>query len=233
MQIEVFTSNSMRAVFAALAPQFERASGHTLAASYDPAQIMLRRIASGESADLALLGDSAIDTLIAEGKIIAASRRPLVRLGAGVGVRAGSPLARLDTVEDFKRMLLAASSIAHTSEGASGMHFSAVVEQLGIAAEVKAKAVTQPGGLVGELVMAGRAEIAVQQIPELLAVPGIALVGPLPARLQKTTLTVGGIFASSPRPRPAQALLDFLATPAARAVFEAQGFEWAVGQPPG
>jgi len=225
MQIDVFTSNSMRSVFAALSPEFERATGHTLAVSYDPAQIMLRRIAQGESADVALLGDTAIDALIAQGKIVAASRCLLVRLGVGVGVRAGMPKPRIDTVEAFKQALLAAPSIAHTSEGASGLHFSTVVEQLGIAAQVKAKARTQPGGLVGELVMAGVAELAIQQIPELLAVPGIELVGPLPAELQKMSVTAGGIFTSSRRAEASQALLDFLVSPRARAVFLALGFE--------
>ena len=117
------------------------------------------------------------------------------------------------------------AACGHTSEGASGMHFGAVVEQLGIAAQVRTKARTQPGGLVGELVMAGEAEIAIQQIPKLLAVPGIELVGPLPAALQKSTLTVGGVFAASPRSGPAQALLDFLVTPQARGVFAARGFD--------
>jgi len=225
MQIDVFTSNSMRSVFAVLAPAFERTTGNTLAASYDPAQIMLRRIANGESADVALLGDTAIDALIAQGKILAGSRRLLVRLGVGVGVRAGSPPPRIDTVDAFKQALLAAPSIAHTTEGASGLHFATVIEQLGIAAQVKAKARTQPGGLVGELVIAGAAELAIQQIPELLAVPGITLVGPLPAPLQKATVQAGGIFAASPRAAAAQTLLDFLVSPTARDVFLAKGFE--------
>jgi len=225
MQIDVFTSNSMRSVFAALSPEFERATGHTIAASYDPAQIMLRRIAQGESADVALLGDTAIDALIAQGKIVAASRCLLVRLGVGVGVRAGTPKPRIDTVEAFKQALLAAPSIAHTTEGASGLHFSTVIKRLGIAEQVKAKAQTQPGGLVGDLVMAGVAELAIQQIPELLAVTGVELVGPLPAELQKMSVTAGGIFSDSPRAAAAQVLLDFLVSPQACAVFLALGFE--------
>ncbi len=225
MQIDVFTSNSMRAIFAELGPQFERETGHKIAVSYDPGKIMLRRIDAGESADVALLNDTAIDDLIAQGKILADSRRSLVRLGVGVGVRAGAARPRIDTVAAFKQMLLDAPSIAHTSEGASGMHFSVLIEQLGVAAEVKAKARTQPGGLVGELVTAGVAAIAIQQIPELLAVPGIDLVGPLPAELQKTSVTVGGVFTSSRRLAPARGLIDFLLTPAARKLFEARGFE--------
>ena len=87
MQIHVFSGNGMRAVLAELAPQFERASGHTLQVSYDPAQIVLRRVESGEAADVALLGEEAIDRLIERGHVTASSRRLLARNGIGLAVR--------------------------------------------------------------------------------------------------------------------------------------------------
>ncbi len=225
MQIQVFTGNSMRNVLNELVPRFEQASGHQVSISYDPAQIMLKRIANGESADLAFLGEPAIDELIKQGKIVAASRRSLARLAAGIGVRAGAPKPDISSVEAFKRMLLNAPSIAYASEGASGIYFAGLIERLGIAAQVKSKARTRPGGLVGELVVSGEAEIAVQQIPELMAVPGIEVVGPFPAELQKISVTTAGIFANSSQPDAARALLDFLTTPAAARVFKAKGFD--------
>src|SRR6202008_1015755 len=106
----------------------------------------------------------------------------------------------IGSVEAFKRALLAARSVAYTIEGASGIHFSGLIERLGIAKEVEAKAVRQPGGLVGELVAAGKALLAIQQIPELLAVPGIQYVGPLPGDLQKTTVSSLGLFSGSKEP---------------------------------
>lgn len=225
MQIKVFTGNSTRAVMTELVPRFEHASGHRISISYDPAKVMLKRIASGETADLAILGEPAIDELIKQGKIAAASRRVIARLGAGVGVRAGASQPDISTVEAFKRTLLAAKSIAYSSEGASGIHFAKVIERLGISSQVSGKARTRPGGLLGELVVEGEAEIAIQQIPELMAVPGIELVGPFPPALQKISVTTTGIFASSRQPGAAQAFLDFLTTPAAARVFEAKGLE--------
>lgn len=225
MQIKVFTGNNTRAVLTELVPQFERISGHQVLISYDPAEIMPRRIAGGETADLAILGESAIDELIRQGKIAADSRRALARLGAGIGVRAGTPRPDIGSVEAFKHALLDAKSIAYASEGTSGIHFASVIERLGIAGQVNAKARTRPGGLLGELVVSGEAEIAVQQIPELMAVPGIELVGPFPAELQKISVTTAGIFASSRQPGAARALLDFLTTRAAVRVFESKGLE--------
>jgi molybdate transport system substrate-binding protein len=102
-------------------------------------------------------------------------------------------------VEDFKRAMLGATSIAHTVHGASGRYVPVLFERLGIAEHTKPKTVTRPGGYIGGVVASGEAEIAVQQIVELLAVPGIDIVGPLPEAIQKVFETSIGIFtASSP-----------------------------------
>ncbi len=84
--------------------------------------------------------------------------------------------------------------------------------------------------VVGELVMAGKAEIAIQQIPELLAVPGMVLVGPLPAALQKIGVSCAGVFCAARAPQAAHALIDFLLTAQAAEAFRAAGFEPLFGQ---
>jgi molybdate transport system substrate-binding protein len=225
MQIELFSGNSMRAALAELAPAFERESGHTFHASYDPARIVLRRIDDGESADLALLGEDVIDQLIARGTLIGASRRALVRNGIGLAVRSGAPRPDIATTDKFVRALREAPAIAYTSEGASGVYFAALIDRLGIGDEVRAKARTQPGGLVGELIIAGQAEVAIQQLPELLAVPGIDVVGALPPQLQKIGTTAAAIFARSQAQEVAASLIDFLARAPAQEVLRAKGFE--------
>lgn len=224
-ELRLFTSNSTRGVLAELLPAFERAQGTRVAVSYDPALTMLKRIDAGESADLAILGQAAIDALAQQGKISPDSRRTLARCGVGIGVRAGAPRPDISSVESLKKALLAAKSIAHTTNGASGIHFSKVIERLGIADEVKAKAVRNQGGLIGELVVRGEAELAVQQIPELMAVPGIDLVGPLPQELQSISVVTAGIFVGTAQAAAARALLEFLATPASARVFRAKGLE--------
>ena len=223
--IKVLASNSIRAVMGELVPQFERASSGKVSLSYDPAKVMLARIEKGETADLVITGSRAIDELVKQGKILAGSRRVLARCRVGVAVLAGAPKPDIGSVEALKRALLAAGSIAYTQEGASGMHFSGVIERLGIAEEVRAKAVRQPGGLIGELVAAGKAEVAIQQIPELLAVPGIELVGPLPAEIQLVTVSSAGVFADAGDAEAANSFIRFLLTPAAARVMKAKGLE--------
>ena len=223
--LAIFASNATRAVLDELKPELERASGRNVTVSFDPAQIMLKRIAAGESADLAILNQSAIDALAAEGKISGDSRRTLARCGVGVGVRAGAAKPDIASVDAFKRAMLEAKSIAHTTHGASGIHFSGLIERLGIADAVRAKAVTDAGGLIGELVVRGKAEVAIQQIPELMAVPGIEVVGPLPQELQTISVVTAGIFSASEAPGAARAALDYLISPAAARVFRAKGLE--------
>jgi len=227
--LKVLSSNSIRAVMGELVPQFERANGTSVSASYDPAMVMLARIANGETGDLVITGSGAIDALEKLGKILAGSRRVLARCRVGFAVRAGAPKPDIRTVDTLKRALIAAKSIAYTQEGASGMHFSGLIERMGIAAEVKAKAVRQPGGLIGELVAAGKAEVAIQQVPELRAVPGIELVGPLPEEIQLVTVTSAGIFAGTQQAQAAQSFIDFLSTPAALRVMQSSGLEPPAG----
>jgi molybdate transport system substrate-binding protein len=223
--LSVLTSNGQRTVMAELMPRFEKATGHKVTASYDPGQIMMRRIDAGESADVVILGGAALDELAKKGKIAAGSTRAYSSCGIGLAVAAGLSKPDIGSVEAFRRALLAAKTVAWTIEGASGIHFSGLIERLGIAAEVGAKAVRQPGGLVGELVAAGKAELAIQQIPELLAVPAIQYVGPLPQELQKITQTSAGVFSGSKEPAAARAFLDFLFTPESRQVVKRMGHE--------
>jgi molybdate transport system substrate-binding protein len=157
--------------------------------------------------------------------VSAGSRRTLARCQVGLAVRAGAPKPDIGTVEALKRALIAAKSVAYTQEGASGMHFSGVIERLGIAEAVRAKAVRQPGGLIGELVAAGKAEIAIQQIPELMAVPGIELAGPLPAEIQLITVSSAGVFSGTKHAAAAQSFIDFVASPAAAQVIRSKGLE--------
>jgi molybdate transport system substrate-binding protein len=224
-ELQVMTSNALRAVLGELAPLFEGAHGCRISASFDPAKRMLKRIAAGEKADVAISNTAAIDKLANDGVIVAGSRRTFARYGVGLAVRAGAPKPDIGSVEAFKRVLLDAKSIACTVEGASGIYFSKLIERLGIAKEVNAKAVRRPGGLIAELVAAGEAELAVQQVPELLAVPGITLLGAFPQELRNDSILSAGVFAASKLQQEGTTLIGFLSTPEAARVFMAKGFE--------
>ena len=142
---------------------------------------------------------------------------------------ARAPASRISASPDaLKSALLAARSVAHSKTGQSGIYFPSVLERLGIAKEMQAKLVVpQTGTPIGELVAAGEAEIGVQQISELLPVPGIEILGPLPAPLQKITTFSAGVLATANDPRAAKALVGFIAA-ASRPLLAAKGLESAV-----
>jgi molybdate transport system substrate-binding protein len=223
--IRLFCSNSLRGALSDLVPLFERSSGHRVEVSYDPARVMMERIGRGETADAVIIGGEAIAELVKGGKVAAGSRRAFASCGIGVAVRAGARKPDIGSVDAFKRALLGAKTIAWTQQGASGIYFSGLIEKLGIANEIRAKAARQPGGLIAEQLIDGRAELAIQQIPELMAVPGAELVGPLPEEIQQVTASSAGIFTGSQNAKPAEELLSFLTSPSSKAVLKAKGLE--------
>jgi len=223
--IAIFTSNSSRTVLDALAPAYTLASGRRYAVVFDSAKSMLGRVKGGEIGDVVILGASVVKDLEKQGIVAAGSVRSFARSRVGVAVRAGAPRPDISSVEAFKRTLLDARSIAHTVHGASGMYVPVLLERLGIAEQVKPKTITRQGGYIGGVVAAGDAEIAVQQIVELLAVPGIDLVGPLPDEIQKVFESAVGIFTASKKPDAAQALIRFLLAPSNAQVFREKGLE--------
>ena len=224
-KISLCCSNSLRGALTDLIPAIERASGHHVEVSYDPAKVMMERIGRGEAADAVIIGGDAIDQLVKQGKVTPAGQRPFASCGIGVAVRAGAPKPDIGSVDAFKRALLGARSIAWTQQGASGIYFSGLIERLGIAKEIRAKAAQQPGGLIAEQLVDGRADLAIQQIPELMAVPGAELVGPLPKDIQQVTASAAGIFTGSRNAKPAEELLSFLTSPSSKAVLKAKGLD--------
>ena len=222
--IRLLTSNGMHAVLDVLLPAFRGITGNHVTVRYGTGQEILERIAAGETADVVICSRAALQDLARARKVEAASVRDLATSSVGVAVRTGLPKPDVRSVEAFKRALLGAESIAFTGKGASGIYFQRLIGQLGIAAEIRAKAVVQDGGLVGDLVAQGRATMAIQQIPELLAVEGIDYVGPLPPELQHTTQIATGVFAGSARPA-ATALVEHLADVRNGHVYREKGME--------
>jgi len=217
------TSNSTRPVLDMLLPEFERASGHKITLVLDTMKNSLARIKAGERGDVAVLLGTSVDTLVEMDILTAASRRPFARSTIGMAVLKGAPKPDISTVQAFKRTLLNAKSIAHTVYGPSGAYFPGLIERLGIADQVKPKTVTRPGGYIAGVVASGEAEIAFQQICELLAVPGVDIVGPIPEEIQYNFDSKAAIFAESKNQAAGQELLDYFARPANAATFAAAG----------
>ena len=186
---------------------------------------MLDLIKGGEMADVVIITGPALDELAKQGSVVQGSRSDLASTGIGVCVRKGAPRPDISTLDAFKRALLNAKSVAHTTTGQSGVYFSGLIERLGIGAQVRAKARTQPGGIVGETVARGDAEIGIQQISEIYAASGADLVGPFPAEIQKFTVFSVGLFAGTRQEEAAKSLIQFLKAPASTRVMKSKGLE--------
>ena len=115
----------------------------------------------------------------------------------GVAVKAGAARPDISSVEALKAALLQAKSIAYSRIGASGVFFAELIQRLGIADEVNAKATVIPSGFTAELAARGEVELAVQQVSELMLVPGIDIVGPLPPGAESVTMFTAGVLAGS------------------------------------
>jgi molybdate transport system substrate-binding protein len=126
-------------------------------------------------------------------------------------------------VEALKRTLLNAKSLSYSKSGQSGIHMAKVIEQLGIAGIVNAKAIVNATGLVGERVVRGEVELGFQQVSELLAVKGIHVIGELPAAVQLNSLFAAGIGATTRHREAAQALIAQLNTAHARQIMRDNG----------
>ncbi len=223
--MKLMSTNGVAGVLRELLPGFERSTGTKVELVLDSSNGLLGRIAASETADAAILTAEAIDDLARQGKIAGGSRTDLARSTVGIAVRAGAPKPDIGSVEAFRRTLLAAKSIAYSKAGASGIYFAGLIERLGIAGEVNAKATVIPRGFTGELAAKGEVEIAVQQISELMAVPGVDIVGPLPPDIQGMTTFSAGLFAGAKEKDAAAALIRLLSAPTSVPIFKAKGLE--------
>ena len=228
--VKVMISGGFTAAYLDVVPEFERATGNKLVTSFgasmgnapDSIPVRLQR---GEPADVVILAGSALDDLIAQGRVLAGSRVDLARSAIGMVVRAGARKPDISSVEALTRTLLQAQSIAY-SASASGLYLSTeLFPRLGIADQIKAKSRRIESERVGVVVARGGAELGFQQISELLRVPGTDYVGPLPSAVQKITVYSAGIGAGAGEPAAARALIKFLASPAAAAAVAKSGLD--------
>ncbi len=218
-ELHVMTSGAFTAAYLVLAPEFERATGHTIvteATSMGTGTAGIpTRLARGEVIDVVIVAERDLEGLVTSGLVRSGTRVDLARSAIGMAVRRGAPKPDISTVEAFRETLLKASSIAY-SASVSGTYLSTeVFQRLGVADVVLPKSRRIEGERVGAVVARGEAEIGFQQVSELVPIPGIDYVGPLPEGVQRVTTFSAGVATASPRPAAAAAFIEFLASPAA------------------
>jgi molybdate transport system substrate-binding protein len=222
--MDVLSTLALRGVLVEMADEFRALTGLSFTATYKSTNMALSLIAQGLTADMTIITREAIDRLVHDGIIVGDSTADLAQSGVGIAVRAGAPKPDIGTVAALRRTLLETKSIAFSRVGASGIHFAHVIERLGIADEVRRKAHIGDA-YVGEITARGEAEMAVQQISELMPVAGIDIVGPLPDEVQKISVFAAGIFRAAPNPAGAEKLIAHLADPRLVPLLSRKGLE--------
>jgi molybdate transport system substrate-binding protein len=229
-EIKVMTSGAFTAAYLELIPQLELLTKKkivTAATSIGSGETSIpNRLKRGEAADIVVVADAVLKEFIKDGLVLAETYTPVARSGIGMAVRASAPKPDIGTVEALKRTLLAAKSIAY-SASVSGQYLTTeLYQRLGIAEEALSKSRLIGGGeRVGAVVARGEAEIGFQQISELLPVPGIAHITPLPPEVQKVSIFSAGVAASSSDSALAHSVIKFLASAAAASAIAKSGLE--------
>ena len=221
-KIKVMLSAAFKEAYLELVPQFERSAGHKVESLWVPSVQMMSRLKGGETVDLVILSAASLDALRNAGLI--SDRTDLARSGIGVAVKSGARKPDISSGEAVKRAVLAAKGIAY-STGPSGIYLMELFQRMGIAESIKSKVKQVQGEPAGGVVARGEAEIAFQQVSELLPVPGIDFVGPLPADIQQITVFSAGLHGAAKQPDAARALVKFLTAPAAAPVIRKNGME--------
>jgi molybdate transport system substrate-binding protein len=227
-ELKVLTAGAFKPVVMALAPAFEQRTGYRLVVDNDTAGALQQRISNGEACDVVVLTPAAIEQLAKASKVDADTSTRLARVAIGVAVKQGTASPDIGSVAAFRQALLAARAVAYidpASGGSSGVYLSQLFARMGIAPQIHAKEVLVPGGLVAQRVVDGKADIAIHQVSEILAVPGARLVGPIPAEIQNYTVYAGAVAATARDPAAAQAFLALLGSAEASAVLKDKGME--------
>jgi molybdate transport system substrate-binding protein len=228
-EITVYSTIGVQGALEELTPKFEKASGHKLAITWGTASMIVKRIQSGETADVLILSLAGIETMVKEGRLVKGSEVTLASSAVAIGIKGGSPKPDISTPEALRQTLLNAKSISYTDPaagGASGVYFAQLLERMGIADAMKTKTkYPPPGGYCADFLLTGDAELAIQQKPEIMHVAGTEVVGPLPGNLNMVTVFAAGMGVNNKNAEAAKALITFLTTPTATLIYKAKGLE--------
>jgi len=223
--VRVLSTLALMGAVRGLSVRYQAASGVRIDADFAPTLGLLDRLRGGETADVVILTKQALDDLAAQGSVVAASCVDLARSFVGIAVKAGATHPGIATEAALRATLLGARAIAYSRIGASGIFFAQLIERLGIASEVNARARIIPSGLTAALLVSGEADLAVQQISELKQVAGVEVVGAIPRELQTPAVFSAGRWTASARARQADALLKYLASPEVVPMLRESGLE--------
>jgi molybdate transport system substrate-binding protein len=223
--VRLLSTLALKGAVRGLAGRFEAAGGARIDADFAPTLGLLDRLRAGEGADVVILTKEALGDLARLGTVVAESCVDLARSFVGIAVKTGAHHPDIGTEAALRVTLLEARAVAYSRIGASGILFAELIERIGIAAAINARARIIPSGFTAELLLTGEADLAVQQISELKLVAGVEVVGPIPHHLQIPAVFSAGRLAASKQAAQSEALLKYLASPEVAPVLRESGLE--------
>ena len=225
-EVTVLANRAFQSALQELVPAYNRTGSNQANGKFDGPGQLAQHLKDGEDIDVVIGPRVNIDEMVAAGTVRRDSVVDLVRSYVGIGVRKGAAKPDISTSESLKRTLLAARAISVPANSPSGIHFAKVLDQLGIADAVKAK-FRQPkaGQFAADLLASGEADLAVQTRSELLSVPGVELLAPLPREYQGISVFSAGVPTASRQPDAGAAFIRFVRTSAGAAIIRAKAME--------
>jgi molybdate transport system substrate-binding protein len=223
--IKVLCIPGMKASIDALIPEFERTSGYKVSVTYEIYAGQKQHIDSGDF-DVAIFARSQIDELSKQGRVAPGSVTDIASTNIGIAVKAGAQRPDIHDEAAFKHLMLSARSITYTENSSTGVYVTKLLARLRLTEQIKDKLLLQAGGaMTTPAVARGDAEIGIVLISDILATPGVDLVGPLPPALQNQVMQAAGISAKVEMPSNGKAFIEFLEGPTAAAAFQSRGLQ--------
>ena len=226
--LKVLTAGAFKPVVLDLIPDFEKQTGHKVMVINDTAGALNQRIRTGDPFDIVIAPTTTLEPLAAEGKVVDESMTPFGKVGIGVAVSLSARQPNIGSVEGLRRTLLDARTVAYvnpSSGGTSGIYVERMFQSMGILSDMRRKAVLANGGLAGDKVARGEAEIALQQASELRLVPSIRFAGMLPEGVQYWTVYAGALSPAARNKDSALTLMSIFADPSIEPVLKRRGLE--------
>lgn len=225
--LKLLTAGAYKSAAIEIVADFEKKTGHKVTIDNGTAGALQKRVADGEYFDVLVIPPIPMASLLRT-RVAESSAKELARAGVGMAIKQGAPVPDISEVDGFKKALLGARAIAYidpAAGGSSGIYLAQLFQQMGIADQLKSKSVLVQGGLVADRIVDGKADIALQQSSELMGVPGVQFVGPIPLMVQNYTIYSGGVSLASRNRAAADALLLALANPENGKILKSKGLD--------
>jgi molybdate transport system substrate-binding protein len=224
--LTLFCAMALRgAINDSILPAFTWDTGILVDAHFAPTSTLIQEITADAHVDVIIGIDASLTALSAASTIDAGTLTPLAKTGIGIAVAPGAMIPDVSTVEALTNVLTAARSVAYSRNSPSGIYFARLLQDLGIAERVNEHATVVDQGFAAAALLDGRADLALQQMSELIFFPEARIAGPLPADVQHYTAFSAGVALQTKNSAGSGSLTMFLTTKLARDAYSGAGLE--------